>query len=333
MATIPTVASYTPPAGLHGEHSDPRGWVKSNAMPGIAHPRVRLTFKLGRGAPKEFLSFYVAECQLTRFRTNHRVFVEAPAGSFVFDARHLQEDEGATHARAQYNLKALDHAYGWWRDNKMGPRATFFCYSGHNRSVTSAVFFACSALMELLDGHDNWSVLGAVYRPAPGGEELEISRPYESEYEDFPGFVLSLIWEVRPQAFHDTEEPLRDEIWKLAKRVARMGRVELGEKEERARDEIVTNSVAPAIGRRGKPIVRVKQIDYWALWRGHEENRLVLCIVGSGLRARMQEDWWIGQRWLGKELPPRLRDPRIEEEGHGTKRGAPGEAKQRGVLM
>lgn len=366
----PEILAFVPSKSARREHGGARGWIKPRRAEGIAHHRVKLTFKKGPGsAPEVFLSFYIEACQLTKFRPDHAVFRTAPPGSFVFDSRYLIEHEGASHWRAQNNLKALDEAFAWWSKNKLGPQVTFFCYSGHNRSVTAAVFFACSALMKLLDGDDKWSIVGSIYRPewpatARHAEVLENERAYLGDFEDFPNFVLALVSRIRPAAFHDTTEPLEKEMWlmtiALANAGARMAREiekRLAEVEKRKPQDITGNdvllkadpagrieailldAVEPRIKRPGKPPTPVKLLDYWTVWRGHDDNRQILRIIDSALRARMYEQWWIGQIWLDKELPPRLKDSRAGTEEVVTppkksktvprvsKRKTPGEAK------
>jgi hypothetical protein len=355
------IVPYIPRKELRREHGGARGWIKPRWMTGLAHDRVKLTFKKGPGSPPvEFLSFYIDECQLARFRTDHPVFTGAPAGSFVFDARHLIEYEGATYWRAQRNLKALDDAYAWWKENKLGSQVTFFCYSGHNRSVTSSVFFACSTLMELLDGDDKWSVVGSIYRSEggprkgmwkEGAENLDRERAFLGDFEDFPNFVLALVSQIRPEAFYDTVAPLKDEMWKMATALANAGakmardiEIRLAEVERRmpkaiaGKDviskadptlkiaSILDGAVEPQIKRPGKPPTPVKLLDYWTIWRGHDDNRQILRLVDAALRARMYESWWVDQTWLGKELPLVLLDARVGREGPGGKRSLPGTA-------
>jgi hypothetical protein len=311
---------YFPPRELSIFKHQARGWFKPASIPGEYQPRVSLAFANGsRRRPREFLTFRVTDCQLIEFSTNHRVFEEAPPDTFIFDARTLVEGIEDLRTRSQLNLRALDDAYAWWAQRMRAsesrqPHVTFFCYSGQNRSVTAAVFFACSALMELLDGTERWKVVGSVYRPFfdESGEEMESSREYCGDVEDFPGFVLSLIAQIRPEAFCDSISPIRERAEQVAVAAARAG---VRETRSSSRDvlrcarrsealaEVGALAARQLVDLPGRPRFDGKLLDYWTLWRGHDDNRQILRIVDAALRARMYQWCWRGRTWLGRTLP------------------------------
>lgn len=295
---------FEPEARPRGERAGERGWIKEGSAPGAGDPSVALRFKANPSAPERALmEFHITKCaDETKPVPSLPLYADAPGGSFVFDARYLVESSPAGDREgARANLRAVTEAYEWWKAHKRTDRVVFFCVSGQNRSVASSLVFALSLIWESemapprrREARDPpWSIAAVT----PGFDEpLE----FDGARETLVHYLLRLVHEIRPRAFFKkggkpwTAE-LVDEIAALVPRArATRGLVE---------------SIGDAVEEVTEPVV-----DYARLWVGHADNRSILWVLDAAVRSRLYADWWLGESWLGRGLPPTLAAARPELE-------------------
>lgn len=314
---------FVPAVRPRGGRAKAHGWIKPGTEPGFPGLTASLYFSPGPAAAEtELLEFYVTACQDEDLPVERNpAYVHAPGGAFVYDARYLVEHHAAgALEEARLNLEALIEAYRWWKKNRVRMLIAFFCAAGQNRSVTSAIAFAFSAVAdsEMAPARRRSAGADPPWTIAAESTAFRGRATYDGSKESLMQFAMRLVREIRPQAFHKrSDKPLFDKIgdavWKDQLRSLRALLLR-GAGDDRKVEEFLDldqlrEKLADLLEEEAEAA-----IDWSRLWVGHPGNKHMLRMLDAVLRVRLYGARWEGQTWLDWKLPPRLEPAREEEE-------------------